>query len=441
MNLRVTLHLARIAGLTGWSAAGLIPAYVRFLFDRDRAAWLARVGAALARLCERCGPAAIKLAQIAAARGDLLPPDLIGTLARVHDAVRPPGERAIRRVLAQAYGPPADWPFEIASWVPVASGSIAVVLDAHTSDRGRIAIKLLRRGIAGRVDADLRAIDVLLGLVERRRAFRALPLSRVMADLAGPIRAQCDLAAEAESARRLHEIAGPQVVIALPIPALSGRGAMAMAFVPARHQFSARTPDAIYRPAILGVLHFLYRMIFIHGFLHCDLHPGNVAIADDGRPIVYDYGLVAELAPRDRRAFAGLFGAIRAGDGRWATDEVLRVAACIPPGFDRRAFEAGMVEIVARWSGRPASEFLVAALVRALFELQYRHGVVSVPGFASAVWALATFEGLIRARCPDLDFQAEARPFLVSQLLADIRSQRQGGATSRAYPRHASSRA
>jgi predicted unusual protein kinase regulating ubiquinone biosynthesis (AarF/ABC1/UbiB family) len=43
------------------------------------------------------------------------------------------------------------------------------------------------------------------------------------------------------------------------------------------------------------------------------------------------------------------------------------------------------------------------------------------PGFVSAIWALVMFEGLVRTRYPDLDFQAAAQPFLVADLVGRSR--------------------
>jgi hypothetical protein len=39
----------------------------------------------------------------------------------------------------------------------------------------------------------------------------------------------------------------------------------------------------------------------------------------------------------------------------------------------------------------------------------------------NAIWALATFEGLVRRRYPDLDFQGEARAYLTSELVEAAR--------------------
>ncbi len=57
------------------------------------------------------------------------------------------------------------------------------------------------------------------------------------------------------------------------------------------------------------------RMIFLHGFVHADLHPGNVRFLAPGRVVLLDLGLVGRLDDVDRIAFAELLYALSNGDG------------------------------------------------------------------------------------------------------------------------------
>ncbi len=39
----------------------------------------------------------------------------------------------------------------------------------------------------------------------------------------------------------------------------------------------------------------MFQMCFADGFVHADLHPGNMVVQDDGTPIVFDVGLAKHL--------------------------------------------------------------------------------------------------------------------------------------------------
>lgn len=419
------LALVRFAGLVPLGlAAGLtlLPAYFRSYMRGDVAALRRAQGLALVRLCERAGPALIKFAQLAAARADLLPTALIEPLARVQDQARPPSVRQLRRALRRAYGPPGTWPFAIDTWTPVATGSIATVLAARLPDGETVALKVVRPGVVHEIRADLVWLGWLLRLAGRLPALRALPLRHTFAQLAPLVECQTDMFAEARARDRLAPAAGPGVILPSTRPELTRANVLAMSFQPAAHKLTDRAvPQAVYERGCRLLLAALYRMIFITGFVHCDLHPGNVGCDGEGSVILYDYGLVAELTDADRAALAGLFSAIANRDPVRAAREIISSAAAVPVGLDREALISDADTLLMRWGGKTTGKFLIAALVRELFEVQYRHGIVSVPNFSAAIWALATFEGLVRHRYPELDFQAQAKPFLISYILISAR--------------------
>ena len=59
----------------------------------------------------------------------------------------------------------------------------------------------------------------------------------------------------------------------------------------------------------------LLKMIFEDGFVHADLHPGNIFITPDDKLALLDLGLVGELDDPHRKGFARLFAAWAQRDG------------------------------------------------------------------------------------------------------------------------------
>ena len=61
--------------------------------------------------------------------------------------------------------------------------------------------------------------------------------------------------------------------------------------------------DSRKRLAAKGVDMFL-KMVFLHNFVHCDLHPGNILVSsNDEKLIILDPGLTASLSNKDMRNF------------------------------------------------------------------------------------------------------------------------------------------
>jgi len=47
-----------------------------------------------------------------------------------------------------------------------------------------------------------------------------------------------------------------------------------------------------------------FTQVFRHGFFHADMHPGNIFVADDGRYIALDFGIVGSLTEYDKHYLA-----------------------------------------------------------------------------------------------------------------------------------------
>src|SRR5690606_37720135 len=94
--------------------------------------------------------------------------------------------------------------------------------------------------------------------------------------------------------------------------------------------------------------HTLLKMIFEDGFVHADLHPGNIFITPDNKVALLDLGLTAQLSDSDRAIFAEYFGAWAIADGK----TMARLLVEFSPHAkvrDYSAFEGSICEFVARY--------------------------------------------------------------------------------------------
>ena len=61
---------------------------------------------------------------------------------------------------------------------------------------------------------------------------------------------------------------------------------------------------------IMHVHRLFFKMLLRHNIFHADPHPGNISVADDGRLILYDFGMVGRLDSETRiqliRLYLGL---------------------------------------------------------------------------------------------------------------------------------------
>jgi ubiquinone biosynthesis protein len=125
-------------------------------------------GIRLAQALESLGPAYIKLGQVLATRADIVGDDVAFALAQLQDRLPPFPMAQSRAVIAQSLARPVDTVFSALS-EPIAAASIAQVHDGMTADEPpvRVAVKVLRPGIAVEFGKDLSAFAFAARLAER----------------------------------------------------------------------------------------------------------------------------------------------------------------------------------------------------------------------------------------------------------------------------------
>jgi len=57
----------------------------------------------------------------------------------------------------------------------------------------------------------------------------------------------------------------------------------------------------------------LLRQIVETGYFHCDPHPGNLCVSEEGKLVYYDFGMMDELRPNVREGFRQFCVALFAG--------------------------------------------------------------------------------------------------------------------------------
>jgi predicted unusual protein kinase regulating ubiquinone biosynthesis (AarF/ABC1/UbiB family) len=154
-------------------------------------------------------------------------------------------------------------------------------------------------------------------------------------------------------------------------------------------------------------------MVFADGFVHADLHPGNILVDDRGHIVILDLGLTAELDETARRAFAQFFAGWAGGNGKI----MAKLMADLSPSarvVDYAAYEREVDEFVGRYLGKPLGEVQVSTVAFDMFNILRRHRVRVNPIYTMCNVAIAVTEGIGKQLDPSLDLVQEALPFFVT---------------------------
>ena len=397
----------------GAAAAALAP-WVGFAVVRrgdSRAA--AHLGRRLRGSLLRLGPSFVKAGQLLSTRRDLLPEALCDELSALHSEIAPPPPGVVRSLLRA--GGVRESVIATIDWSAGRGGSVAAVYPATYEGRD-VVLKVLRPGVRSQLQQDGAVVESLSRVVGR---MTSLPLHETTRDIGAVVAAQCDLVAEADHLRALRS-ALPRHLVHVPevVDELSGEGVLAMERVP------SRSTDQLSDAQAATSLRLLYEMLFLHGLVHCDLHPGNLFAVDrpGGDPgpdlVMLDAGFTVRLSDLVSSQFAEFFLALAHGDWETCGACLLGSAAYVRPGLDLESFRDDVRTMVRTHSGLDSRAFLLASFAGDLFALQRRHGIHPPSEFAFPLVSLLALEGRIRSAESPVDFQAVAVPILVRAIHA-----------------------
>jgi len=170
------------------------------------------------------------------------------------------------------------------------------------------------------------------------------------------------------------------------------------------------------RIARLG-LQVLLKMIFEDGFVHADLHPGNIFITPEGRIALIDLGLVGVLDDPHRLAFARFFAAWAKRDGDEMAHLMYGLSSNAGEPPDPEAFEryrAAIIDFVGRYWGQRLGDVQLGKVLVDLFGILRSHHIRVNASFTIVNIAIAVTEGIGKQLDPSLDLMAEALPYFLS---------------------------
>jgi len=251
-------------------------------------------GWSLRKLLEVLGASFIKMGQVMSTRPDLFAPEIIAQLKRLQDRLPAFSFARVERTIAEDTGKPLGETYAEFDRTPVAAASVAQVHRARLLDGREVAVKVLRPNVRRQVERDRSLLlfgAKVIALHPRLR--RSDPVGHTE-HFVNAIHDQTDLRIEAENYRRFHANFASWTTVKFPeVLAPVTERVLTMEFI--RGTKIDAQPEARKLPLAEVVRRCMFQMCFDDGFLHADMHPGNMLVDEDGRLVLFDVGLAKHL--------------------------------------------------------------------------------------------------------------------------------------------------
>jgi ubiquinone biosynthesis protein len=362
------------------------------------------------------GPTFIKLGQVLATRVDLFSPEWITEFEQLQNQVPPVPLEALLPDITRALGRSPFEVFEDLDPQPLGSASIAQVHPARLADGTRVVLKVLRPGIRPKIEADLRILAYIAGLVESEIAeARRFQPSLIVAEFARSLRRELDLALEARTQQRFeHNFAGDPTIVIPHIyweytreclnvqQRVDGIVGNDIAGIEAagldRRLLARRGADAV------------LRMILVDGYFHADPHPGNVFYLAGERLAVIDFGMVGRLTEQRRRQMVDMLWALAHRDELGIVDVLLEWVR--DADVDETRLAADVADMVFDYETAALKDVRLGVLLGEITAVIRRHSIVLPADLALLFKALLTLEGLGRQLDPEFRLIEQLAPSL-----------------------------
>ncbi|MWV63759.1 AarF/ABC1/UbiB kinase family protein [Halorubrum sp. JWXQ-INN 858] len=361
------------------------------------------------------GPTFIKLGQLLSTRPDVLPPAYIDVLEGLQDDVPPAPWPESKRVLEAELGP-IDETFDEFDTDPISGASLGQVYTARY--RGDdVAVKIRRPGIEELVEADLRAIRWSLPIVRRFiGGGRAFSLENLSDEFAKTIREEMDYRREREMLEEIRTNFADNDRIRIPSTYESASSArvLTMEYLPGTKisRIDELDTAGIDRTEIATTLQRVYlQMIVEDGVFHADPHPGNLAVADDGAVIFYDFGMSGRVDPFVQERIVDFYVAVARQDIDAILDTLIAMGT-LSPEADRDVMGDVMELAIADARGEDIEQYRVNQIIEQVESTIYEFPLRLPRNLALVLRVATVVEGVCVTLDPEFDFIATATDYL-----------------------------
>ena len=352
------------------------------------------------------GPVYIKLGQWLSSRADILPQPYMQELAKLQDDVPVAPFEQVKPIIEKEFGP-IDSTFDDFESTALSGASLGQVYRAKLKDQ-QIIVKVKRPGIEKIVEDDLRVLKKILPLglrlVDPNLRFSA---KAMLSQFIETVHEELDYRIEYSNLKQIKSnMSNSSVLIPNVYPQYCSENILVMEYIPGIKVTDIEALDAknIDRTKLVIDVHkVFFTMLLRHSIFHADPHPGNVSVTDEGRLILYDYGMVGKLDDDSRKKLVRLYLALVEKDPP-RTVNAMSELGMLTANFNHSVIEQAIGLTVDALHGRKPSEMEVNSLMEIANKTMSKFPFVLPKHLALYMRMASIIEGIYKTHEVDFKF-------------------------------------
>lgn len=260
------------------------------------------------------GPVYIKLGQWLSSRADVLPQPYLEELSKLQDNVPASPFEQVKPIIEQDLGPIKKI-FDTIEPNAVSGASLGQVHLAQINNQ-KVVVKIKRPGIENIVQEDIKVLKkilpIALNFVDPNLRYSA---KEMLSQFIETIHEEMDYTIESENLKKIKQNLRNNTKVIVPdvFDKYSSKNVLTLEYVPGIKitDIDSLNEKGIDRQRLVIDVHkVFFTMLLRHSIFHADPHPGNISVTDDGRIILYDYGMVGRLDNETRKRLVRLYLAL-----------------------------------------------------------------------------------------------------------------------------------
>jgi predicted unusual protein kinase regulating ubiquinone biosynthesis (AarF/ABC1/UbiB family) len=272
---------------------------LRRSFQKDRRA----LGKWMKHELIELGPAFIKMGQFLSTRQDAFEKDILQEIRGLQDDITPIPFEPIQHTIEQELKRPFHEVFTNFQPIPFATASIGQVHLAKLKKTGEtVCVKVQKPFVADQIRTDIVTLQGINKFLTRIGFQRASEFSNIVDQYEQFLSGELNYLQECDNMIKFRKsVVGLNVCIPRTYKDYSTPKVLTMEYVPSTkitdiHYIRANNLDAEW--IVDNLIYVFLFTVSKTGLIHCDPHPGNIGIKDNGDTLVlYDFGNMIQLSP------------------------------------------------------------------------------------------------------------------------------------------------